>query len=142
MFGDGYVAWLVCRERNRDLLRQAERYRLVRQALPARHRHGQFHCRALIWLGQRLVDWRRRPTDLRVGRVVGFTADDMVTFIQSGLEGPDVSNQRFIAASRDGWNFDGRYDIQETIRDFGFDILYEGVGEAWDMVDNESTVSI
>ena len=60
MFGDGYVAWLVCRERNRDLLRQAERYRLVRQALPARCWHGQFHCRALIWLGQRLVDWGRR----------------------------------------------------------------------------------
>ena len=60
MFGDGYIAWLVCRERNRDLLRQAERYRFVRQAWPARHWHGRFHCRVLIWLGQRLVDWGRR----------------------------------------------------------------------------------
>ena len=60
MFADGYVAWLVCRERNRDLLREAERYRLVRQALPARRRQGRFYCRALIWLGRRLVGWGRR----------------------------------------------------------------------------------
>jgi len=58
MFADGYVAWLVCRERNRDLLREAERYRLVRQALPARQQ-GRFYSRVLIWLGQRLVDWGR-----------------------------------------------------------------------------------
>jgi hypothetical protein len=57
MFADGYVAWLVCRERNKDLLREAERYRLVRQTLPVRRRHGRFYCRALIWLGRRLVDW-------------------------------------------------------------------------------------
>ena len=60
MFGDGYVVWLVCRERNKDLLREAERYRLVRQVLPARRRHSRFHCRALIWLGRRLVGWGRR----------------------------------------------------------------------------------
>ena len=60
MFGDGYVAWLVCRERNRDLLREAERYRLVRQALPACRRHVRIYSRALIWLGRRLVDWGRR----------------------------------------------------------------------------------
>ena len=60
MFADGYVAWLVCRERNKDLLREAERYRLVRQVLLARRRQGRFYCRALIWLGRRLVDWGRR----------------------------------------------------------------------------------
>jgi hypothetical protein len=59
MLINGYVTWLVCRERNKDLWRQAERYRLVRQLLPARRRHGRFYCRALIWFGQRLVDWGR-----------------------------------------------------------------------------------
>ena len=59
MFADDYVAWLVCRERNKDLLHEAERYRLVRQALLARRRQGRFYCRALIWFGQRLIDWGR-----------------------------------------------------------------------------------
>jgi hypothetical protein len=57
MFADGTVARLVCRERNRDLLREAERRRLVQQALPAGRRSGRLYCRALVWLGQGLVDW-------------------------------------------------------------------------------------
>ena len=60
MIGSGYVAWLVRRERNVDLLREAERYRLVRQALSARRRRGRLRCRALIWLGQCLVSWGQR----------------------------------------------------------------------------------
>ena len=60
MFADGYVAWLVRRERNKDLLREAERYRLVQQVLTARRRRGRFYCWALIWLGRRLVGWGRR----------------------------------------------------------------------------------
>ena len=60
MFGSSYVAWLVCQERNKDLLRAAERYRLVRQALPARRRRGRFYCGALVWLGLRLVGWGRQ----------------------------------------------------------------------------------
>jgi hypothetical protein len=59
MFGDAHIAWLVRRERNRDLLREAERYRLVRHVLPARCQQGPFYCQALIWLGRRLVDWGR-----------------------------------------------------------------------------------
>jgi hypothetical protein len=60
MLADAYTAWLVRRERNRDLLCEAERYRLVRQALAARQRQGRFYCWALIWLGRRLVDWGRQ----------------------------------------------------------------------------------
>jgi hypothetical protein len=44
-------------ERHKDLLREVERDRLVRQALAGRLKRDPFHCRALIWLGRRLVAW-------------------------------------------------------------------------------------
>jgi hypothetical protein len=57
MFPNGYVVWQVRREYNRDRLREAERYRLMKQACLARRRQDRFYCRALTWLGRRLVDW-------------------------------------------------------------------------------------
>jgi hypothetical protein len=60
MIPASYVTWLVCQERNKDLLREAEQFRLVRQVLVARRRQGRFYGRALMWLGRRLVEWGRR----------------------------------------------------------------------------------
>jgi hypothetical protein len=57
MFSNGYVAWLVRREYNRDRTHEAERYRLVKQACLARRRRDPFYCQALAWFGQRLVHW-------------------------------------------------------------------------------------
>ena len=48
---------LVLEERNRDMLREAENQRLVRQALAGRQARAGIHCRALSWLGRHLVDW-------------------------------------------------------------------------------------
>ena len=48
---------VVHQERNKDLLREAEHYRLVRQALAGRERRERFHCKVLSWLGRRLVAW-------------------------------------------------------------------------------------
>ncbi len=56
---------LVRREHYKDLLRQAKRARLVRQRYPepvegmqaGQERRNHFSCRALTWLGRRLVVW-------------------------------------------------------------------------------------
>lgn len=55
-----YIDYLVARERYKDLLREAERDRLVRQALTGRERRHRFYCGALTWLGRRLIacGWR------------------------------------------------------------------------------------
>jgi len=50
---------LVQQERYKDMQREMERYRLVRQVLAGRERRNRFHHRALTWLGQRLVAWGR-----------------------------------------------------------------------------------
>jgi hypothetical protein len=49
--------FLVYRERHKDLLREAERNRLIRQVQAGRESRDRFHCRALIWLGRQLVAW-------------------------------------------------------------------------------------
>ena len=49
--------FLVYREHYKDLLREAERNRLIRQVLAGRESCDRFHCRALTWLGCRLVAW-------------------------------------------------------------------------------------
>jgi hypothetical protein len=67
MLLDGYVAWLVCRERNRDQRREADRYRLVQLALAGRPRRRRYLSRALAWLGHRLVVWGR-GLELRYAR--------------------------------------------------------------------------
>ena len=48
---------LVHQERNKDLLREAEHYRFMRQVLAGHKRRERFHCKALSWLGRRLVVW-------------------------------------------------------------------------------------
>jgi hypothetical protein len=52
------IDWLtlaVAQERYKDLLREAERERFVRQALAEQEKPEPFYCQALIWLGRRLV---------------------------------------------------------------------------------------
>ena len=60
MFSNGYVVRRVCRECNRDRVREAEHYRLVKEACRVRRRQDRFACRAMIWIGRRLVDWGSR----------------------------------------------------------------------------------
>ena len=57
------VSWkdvLVQQERYQDLLREAERHRLVRQVLAGRQRRQRAYCRAINWLGRRMVAWGQR----------------------------------------------------------------------------------
>jgi len=51
------ISSLIYQERYKDLLREAERYRLVQQALAGRERRHPFYYRALTWLGCQLVAW-------------------------------------------------------------------------------------
>jgi hypothetical protein len=48
---------LAGQERYEDLRREADSYRLVRQALAGRQRGRRFYCEAMNWLGRRLVAW-------------------------------------------------------------------------------------
>jgi len=52
-----YTDFLASQEHYKDLRREVERYRLIRQVLAGRERRDRFHCRALTWLGRRLVAW-------------------------------------------------------------------------------------
>ena len=57
------ISWndyLVKQERYQDLLREAERQRLVRRVLAGRQRRQRAHCRAMNWLGRRMVAWGQR----------------------------------------------------------------------------------
>nr|MBC7244732.1 hypothetical protein [Chloroflexota bacterium] len=51
---------LVQQERYKDALREAEKERLVRQALVRLAMDRHFHWRALTWLGSQLVAWGYR----------------------------------------------------------------------------------
>ncbi len=44
-------------ERYKEILREAERDRLVQQVLAGRERRDRFYRPALAWLGCRLVEW-------------------------------------------------------------------------------------
>ena len=48
---------LVYREHYKDLLREAEKARLVRQAQAGQERRNHLGCRALTWIGGRLIVW-------------------------------------------------------------------------------------
>ena len=52
-----WLDFLVQQERYKDLLREAEEYRLIRKALAGRTRRTRLHCQALVWLGRWLVVW-------------------------------------------------------------------------------------
>ena len=57
------ISWkdvLVQRERYQDLLREAERHRLARRVLAGRQRRHRCFCRAMNWLGRRMVAWGQR----------------------------------------------------------------------------------
>ena len=48
----------VRQERHQEFLLEAERHRLIRQALAGREKwDSSIHCRALTWLGGQLVAW-------------------------------------------------------------------------------------
>ena len=51
------LEFLVRREHYQDLLRETEEARLVRQARAGQERRNHLYCRALTWLGGRLVVW-------------------------------------------------------------------------------------
>ncbi len=51
---------IAARERHKELLGEAERHRIVRQALAERGTRDRAWVRALAWLGQRLVAWGQR----------------------------------------------------------------------------------
>jgi hypothetical protein len=54
---DWYLRELNYREYQRNMLREAERERLVRQALAGRDTKRPLFCRMLSWLGHCLVAW-------------------------------------------------------------------------------------
>ena len=55
MFGWSDV--LVQLERNKELQQRAEKYRLAEQALAGHQKRHRLYCRAMNWLGRRLVAW-------------------------------------------------------------------------------------
>lgn len=52
-----WIEILEHQERHKEILREAERKRLVRQALAAQEKRERFYGPALIWLGCRLIAW-------------------------------------------------------------------------------------
>ncbi len=60
-------------ERYKDLLREVERNRFIRQALARYERRNYFYCRALVWLGQRLIAWGWRLQERYSGGAVILT---------------------------------------------------------------------
>jgi len=66
------VTWqdyLAKQEYYRDLVREAERERLIREALAGRGKANRFHSRALSRLGHLLVVWGRSLQE-RYGHIV------------------------------------------------------------------------
>lgn len=53
----GYHELLMRQEHSRELLRQAEKERLLRQIWPSRRPDERLYGRILNWLGSRLVAW-------------------------------------------------------------------------------------
>jgi hypothetical protein len=51
------IIFLIHQERYKELLREAERYRLVRQVRTGHERRHLFYRQALAWLGRRLIAW-------------------------------------------------------------------------------------
>lgn len=52
-----YQDILFQQERYKDLRRQAEKERLLRQVLTRSKHHSRLHHRLLIWLASRLIAW-------------------------------------------------------------------------------------
>ncbi len=60
MFENDWILRQLALERQRDLLRQIERDRLVRQARPISHQRGHTFYHVLDWTGRLLVRWGER----------------------------------------------------------------------------------
>ncbi|TKJ30016.1 MAG: hypothetical protein CEE40_06305 [Chloroflexi bacterium B3_Chlor] len=56
-------------ERYKDLLREAERHRLVLHELALHERKNRFGCRAMAWLGRALVAWGWRLQERYAARL-------------------------------------------------------------------------
>ncbi len=52
-----WIEILAHQEHYKDILREAERVQLVRQARAEREKRERFYGPALIWLGRRLIAW-------------------------------------------------------------------------------------
>jgi hypothetical protein len=80
--------------------------------------------------------WKHHPADLAVGRIVGAVPNDMLHFIESGRT-PKAPNCHFVGASWAEANFDEEYDVQGSLRRFGFNALYDGEGgDPIDIIDD------
>jgi hypothetical protein len=64
---------LVYREHYKDLLREAEKARFVRQVRAGQEGRNHFYCWPLTWLGRRLVVWGWRLQE-RYGAVTAAPA--------------------------------------------------------------------
>ena len=73
-----WVDVMVHQERRRDLLREAKQERLALQGLAGRNSRARFYCRAMSWLGSRLVAWGRRLQE-RYGAAAPVPALRMTT---------------------------------------------------------------
>jgi len=73
----GWYDVLVHQERCKDLWRDAERYRRIQRLLAGYRRPRHLYCRALSWLGRRLVGWGLRLQE-RYGTVTTAPALCMV----------------------------------------------------------------
>ena len=51
------ITFLIHQERYKELLREAERYRLVRKVRAGREKRHLSYRQALAWLGRRLIAW-------------------------------------------------------------------------------------
>jgi len=51
---------LAQKQRHEDMRREADEYRFIQQVLAGRPRRHRFYCRAMDWLGRRMVAWGQR----------------------------------------------------------------------------------
>jgi hypothetical protein len=60
MFQHDWILWQLAQERRRDLMRELEHDRLVRQAELATHPHQHTLYHVSDWIGRQLVRWGER----------------------------------------------------------------------------------
>jgi hypothetical protein len=60
MFHNDWTLLQLAKERERDLMRQLERDRLIREAESINHQREHTWYHVLDWVGQRLVRWGER----------------------------------------------------------------------------------
>ena len=60
MFHNDWMLSKIAEEQRRDLLRQLERDRLIREAESGNHQRGHMLYHVLDWMGRQLVRWGER----------------------------------------------------------------------------------